>query len=892
MARTYANFDLVVAPSAQGYVAKVVASPAGTAESRFEPPFSALELENFRLKSGRLRPGMRRVESPEVLLARSIGTRLFESIFIDATRERLRASLSAARQQGIGLRLRVTTPSQLSDLPWEYLYSPELERFLSVSNETPVVRYLPPSDAVIKLPVTPPLRVLVMVATPEEYPPLDANGEWDNLQTAVADVVQRGLVTLERLERGTWRALQQRLRRDAFHVVHFIGHGVYDEQTHEGMLVFEGDDGRETPVSARSLGAVLHDQPTLRLVVLNACEAGRSSPMSPYGGAAEALVRAHVPAVIAMQFEISDAAAAVFASEFYGALAEGFPVDASLGEARKAMFADPRSVEWGTPALYTLLPDGELFDLTSSPVAGAVRSGVPDEIAETRAQTTDKAPKNAGRDRLRVSPDEATLTLAPLDVPAEHITDIFLSYARTDRARAKVLADALQKEGLSVWWDPKIRPGDTWRSTISNALKSVRCGVVLWSAASIESPWVLEEAEHARRRGILCPTLIDIVEAPIGFGAIQSANLVEWKGDTDDEEYQNLVAAIRAKLNGPTLVADAESVDLTAARVADLVASGALAEITPGGTTPAEPRDTTDSGGPREHAVKQRRDVKPGPAVVTNPAPFIDQRLIKPRPASRSSIPIALAPTARAWALPLVLLAVVFVANLAETAVETSRSVVVSNRGLEFASALHWLEGGYKFENQSLADDVPLYVYGYSSIYFFVFPLLGLAIAWALWRRSAPQPFQTYGLAFAIDYMISLPFFLLFPVPERWAFPDADSILVSDLWWSALIDAFRPISALDNCFPSFHTSMTVVMVLCSYLYSVRFRTAVAPLAAMVLVSTYVLGIHWIGDIATGTGVGVISVALAHRVVHKATSPTMRNESGSNPGAKVATTLYA
>ena len=102
-------------------------------------------------------------------------------------------------------------------------------------------------------------------------------------------------------------------------------------------------------------------------MVLNACEGGRGSPEDPYGGAAQALVRAQIPAVIAMQFEISDAAASLFAREFYGALADGFPVDASLGEARKAMFADPHSVEWGTPVLYTLARDGHLFDLAAAP---------------------------------------------------------------------------------------------------------------------------------------------------------------------------------------------------------------------------------------------------------------------------------------------------------------------------------------------------------------------------------------------------------------------------------------------------------------------------------------------------------------------------------------------
>jgi membrane-associated phospholipid phosphatase len=221
--------------------------------------------------------------------------------------------------------------------------------------------------------------------------------------------------------------------------------------------------------------------------------------------------------------------------------------------------------------------------------------------------------------------------------------------------------------------------------------------------------------------------------------------------------------------------------------------------------------------------------------------------------------------------LPFMLVGLVFALNLVETLYESRRAVAVTSRGLELASGMHWLEGRSIFENHDVSNVVA--VYGFSTAYFFVFPLLVLLMGVALARRSDGRAFRVFATALAIEYACSLPFFLLFPVPERWTYPDANAILLSDLWNSHLIELFRPISALDNCFPSFHTSLSVLVVLCGFVYRVRFRFVAVPLAAMVLLSTYSLGIHWIGDIAAGAALGVISMAAAHRLTERTTRPT-------------------
>jgi hypothetical protein len=362
----YLDFDLSIEKTGTGsYRARVLASPAGMARAEFTLPFSSIELENFILKVGRTRRGVRRLESPEMEAAKEFGGRLFKSVFTDEVQSVLRQSLDQTRQQGAGLRLRLrlNDAPELVNLPWEYLYNPNLNRFLALSVNTPLVRYLELPEQIKPLPVEPPLRALVMIASPKDYPPLDVEHEWSNLKQALSGLESRGALVVDRLEGATALALQRALRRQDYHIFHFIGHGGFDEHAQDGVLLLEDESGRGRALSGQYLGALLHDEETLRLVVLNACEGARTGTDDPFAGAAQSLVQQGLPAVIAMQFEVTDQAAVTFSQEFYSAVADGYAVDAALAEARKGIFATGNDVEWGTPVLYMRLPDGKVFDV-------------------------------------------------------------------------------------------------------------------------------------------------------------------------------------------------------------------------------------------------------------------------------------------------------------------------------------------------------------------------------------------------------------------------------------------------------------------------------------------------------------------------------------------------
>jgi len=216
--------------------------------------------------------------------------------------------------------------------------------------------------------------------------------------------------------------------------------------------------------------------------------------------------------------------------------------------------------------------------------------------------------------------------------------------------------------------------------------------------------------------------------------------------------------------------------------------------------------------------------------------------------------------------LPLFLLAMVFLVNFLETAIETTvrdRWGLGRELGYQLARAAHWFEGAAMAEGFDAAS--PIIVYGYSSAYFFAMLVLVFATGWALANTPGREPFRVFALAVTVDYAVSLPFFLFFPVPERWAYPESGAILLSDLWAPELIEVFRPISGLDNCFPSFHVSLTVVMVALAFLYRLRYRWSAFWIGLLITLSTSVLGIHWLTDITAGLATGILAVTVARLI---------------------------
>lgn len=369
----YTSFDVFVDRTATGYRARALDPDAsGTAQQTFQLPDLAPQLAHLadevaRGRSRALVPDT--VESaarPTDALARQIGGLLWESVFNGDLRAQYRSQKEAAETAGRRLRLRLHLADvpELGRLPWEYLYIANLDRFVAM--ESPVVRYLDLPERVRSVATRPPLRVLVVAARPKDLPGLDTEHEWLNLSRALASLVTAGQVVVTRLVpqagQPTLAALREALEDGAYHVLHFMGHGDYDEALGQGLVVLERADGNAEAVTADSLGELLQGHPPMRLVVLNACEGARGADTDPWASAAASLVQKGVPAVIAMQFPILDRAAIGLSAAFYRALARGKAVDTALTEARRAARTDGTPLEWGTPVLYMRAGDGRILD--------------------------------------------------------------------------------------------------------------------------------------------------------------------------------------------------------------------------------------------------------------------------------------------------------------------------------------------------------------------------------------------------------------------------------------------------------------------------------------------------------------------------------------------------
>ena len=136
---------------------------------------------------------------------------------------------------------------------------------------------------------------------------------------------------------------------------------------------------------------------------------------------------------------------------------------------------------------------------------------------------------------------------------------VFLSYARADRARAAKLAEALQAAGITLWWDTAIEGGTSFSADIERELEAADVVVVAWSATSVKSDWVRDEASAGRDRKRLVPVQLDATLPPLGFRQLQSIDLSGWKGRAGDANFVSLISAIH-KLAG-----SAAAVPVTAA---------------------------------------------------------------------------------------------------------------------------------------------------------------------------------------------------------------------------------------------------------------------------------------------------------------------------------------
>ncbi len=493
----YLEFGLKIRPKDDGYVAELTDEERGDASEEFALATDSLRIQNLLLRMGRTRVGTRTSpDSDQFRAATDMGRLLFDTVFVGSIREKLTLARDDAKELRTGVRVRLHLDEEdatLLDLPWEYLYDSESGQFLSLSQWTPVVRYIRSKEYRSTLTFKPPLRILAAIsgAVPKGSSELDVEHEWHLLESqALVEGIRKGLISLDRVP-ATMPTIDAALRSADYHVFHYIGHSGFANGA--SSLWLEDHDGDPVAWSGNKLGQRLGPHRTLQLAVFNSCEGARQSATDHFAGIAPSLIKKGIPAVVAMQFEITDAAAILFARSFYEVLADGEPVDRAVWVARNAIFGSNNDVEWGTPVLFLRSRDGTIFDrkeLTAAETAALARHArwyreAKDHIADRRW-----AEAAAVLDRIHGERPDYLDTEAMLDHVRERLdegvsggepaTDVTAEVASPDAPRGA----GEPGDAANVQEQAEPAPGPPWAGWLLAAVITVVIVIVLISLFS------------------------------------------------------------------------------------------------------------------------------------------------------------------------------------------------------------------------------------------------------------------------------------------------------------------------------------------------------------------------------------------------------------------------
>lgn len=378
-------FDLRVERSAQGGNLNVVARPpsGGSVSVRLDLADVLRWDEDIkRIQDTLLLGRRRRLAGPEVdamaqvpdakgrsEMIRAFGTELYRFLFPDDLNAALKDSVAAALRDQVSLRLRLHIGAGAADiayLPWEALWDPQASQPLSTMARTPMTRAAEPTDSDLDLGSDGPLSILFVVPRAlsvgaVQLDRLKTAEEQAGIRNALKDLRDR--VKIGKVDPADLLSLRRWLNKPPpgctrWDVVHFIGHGGFDDNEGQGFVVMDSLDCLTGEmVTADVLTNALEQVRLPGLVVLNSCSGAEGKPGRIFSSTAEHLVRAGIPAVVAMQFEITDDGAQAFSQLFYPFLADGRSVQDAITQTRGLM-KDLRLSEWITPVLYMSTREG------------------------------------------------------------------------------------------------------------------------------------------------------------------------------------------------------------------------------------------------------------------------------------------------------------------------------------------------------------------------------------------------------------------------------------------------------------------------------------------------------------------------------------------------------
>ncbi|MFQ6092160.1 MAG: CHAT domain-containing protein, partial [bacterium] len=263
-----------------------------------------------------------------------------------------------------GIERLINQADMLWKIPWEYIH--DGDDFLALSGRAHLNRKPIGLGDVSAIKSPQPLRLLVVVSSPNGVPELNSEREIGIIQEVLDPARRKGYLEIDYLEIATLSNLRSKIRHFQPHILHYTGHGGKLPFSNETYFACEDDDNELRPIFGDDLRRITQDSDTLHLVVLPGCMTAQTHHQDALKGVATTLLQDSIPAVLAMQYSILDESGIEFARKFYEELGKGSNVLEALTEVRLKLY-DLRGndrADWGIPALYLRTPEFRLIDPT------------------------------------------------------------------------------------------------------------------------------------------------------------------------------------------------------------------------------------------------------------------------------------------------------------------------------------------------------------------------------------------------------------------------------------------------------------------------------------------------------------------------------------------------
>jgi hypothetical protein len=400
-----------------------------------------------------------------------LGAFLYAALFNGDIPNFFATELREAEQARQRLRLRLNfegNNAHLISLPWEFLYYPPIDDFMATCANLVLSRYLRSDRGKVKLtPDQSTLRILVAVSRPTDEDDVTAK----EVVRAIEGLAQNDLATVEveTEQEPTVPRLKQQLHDFKPHVLHFIGHGRYITVDDEGkgQIALLGEDGKALWCEDFELLRYMREAQALpRLIFLDMCDGGQAgvdrTVIRTFSGFAPKLLNANIPAVVAMQYPISNRDARTFSRAFYEELAQGHDIDAAVQVGRMRITDYNKdaynSRVIGTPVIYMHSIDGSLIQPKALPRDSEASNPAPQRQGDTAGGAVNTAELV---ERLR---DMGIRTLFQLQLAGDQATTLYDRVGqlvrdfqgKTSEYMKNVLVDIWQKErhqeAKKVWW--------------------------------------------------------------------------------------------------------------------------------------------------------------------------------------------------------------------------------------------------------------------------------------------------------------------------------------------------------------------------------------------------------------------------------------------------------